>query len=177
MLRVPLGRLAPLLHGRRENFNPRKVNVLFLQPAEGKGSDIVNAISSKCLPPARANSLTSKHTELVHEKFSSAGMLAGAPMEPARINMTLINTANRPSYVPAPGKPRQPFRLEDLYQLKGFNAFRDDGAGALPERLEDPLSVNLGVAEVSCLKLDRVRPGLSNDEVRPESEAEVTFTT
>lgn len=48
MLRVPMGGLTPLLHGRHSTFNPQKVNVLFIRPAEGKGLDLVTAIAGSC---------------------------------------------------------------------------------------------------------------------------------
>jgi len=160
VLRVPLGGIVPLLHGRPDHFNPRKVNVLFLRPAEGKSFDVMTQISN-----------------LVHDKFSANGMLAGTPRFPPMANLTLINTANRQGYVRAPGLTRRPFNLLELYQIEGFNAFRTHETEALPRDLGVPLSLNLGVAEVRSLKLDPVVPGLPSDEVKGECEAEVTFST
>ncbi|KAF8519698.1 hypothetical protein JB92DRAFT_2897686 [Gautieria morchelliformis] len=158
VLRVPLGDLIPLLHGRQENFNPNKVNVLFLRPAEGQGLDIVSAISA-----------------LVHERFTAAGMLAGSPSVPAIAKATLINTANRQSYVPAPGHRRKPFKLQALYQVDGFNQFRPENAETLPSDIANPLRLDLGVAEVRSLLLEPVGSGVRTTDGIPQCEADVTF--
>lgn len=113
------------------------------------------------------------HLGLVHERFSAAGMLAGSPIHSAKPNLTLINTANRQSYVPALGVARKPFSLEALYQLEGFKSFR---SADLPSDLALPLNIDLGVAEVGKLELDRVMPGLPSDDNIVAHEAEVSFS-
>jgi hypothetical protein len=174
-LRIPLGDLVPLLHGRQENFNPNKVNVLFLRPVEGQGLDIVSAISGKRLPWTRSHLLMPRNAALVHERFTSAGMLAGSPTVPALPKATLINTANRQSYVPAPGHRRKPFKLQALYQVNGFNEFRPENAETLPSDIANPLRLDLGVAEVRSLLLEPVGSGIRSTDFIPQCEADVTF--
>ena len=137
----------------------------------------MTGISRKSFPLAWFHVLTPKHADLVHEKFTSLGMLAGAPLKPAAVNLTLINTANRQSYVPAPGKRRQPFDLQALYKLEGFNRFRTGDTDALPGYLADPLSIDLGVAEVRSLQLNKVTPEMHAEDAKPQHDAEVTFAT
>jgi hypothetical protein len=126
------------------------------------------------LPSHDFNTLMGWASGIVHERFTAAGMLAGSPALPAKPNLTLINTANRQSYVPAPGVKRKPFSLEALYRLDGFKAFR---AMELPGDLALPLKVDLGAAEVGRLELSRVMPGLPSDNTTVLHEAEVAFST
>lgn len=101
-------------------------------------------------------------------------MSAGSPLPQAEPILTLINTAYRQSYAPAPGVKRKPFSLEALYNIDGFKAFTSQQARELPD---DPLSIDLGVAEVRRLQLEPVMPRTPSHSTMPNYDGQVTFST